>query len=304
MGRRSCTLLDALSAFFLLLLLCGAAVTVLVPSSRAALWVLVEWMREHPEKGLPAYTLFFAVGAVLCFPQVLLAAVGGFVFPLGWAALAVWTGTVLGSTAAFMCGRLLLRSQIRRCLDSGERRGFRGRGAAALHKLDVALRQSSQSPVPGADHDWGPLILVVLIRLPYIPLVAVNYLLSATDSLPLCTYMGATALGVIPGSVFYTYMGVGVENIQAYINGEGGADSAAAMELTIAGWVAVIIGFAATWRYARRRLANMDDLETEEHVSGEEEAGEHDETTAASAMPQLSSCGAHIVDCETLKVTC
>ena len=56
MGRR-CTLLDAVSASFLLLLLCGTAVTVLVPSSRAALWALVEWMRAHPAEGLPAYTV-------------------------------------------------------------------------------------------------------------------------------------------------------------------------------------------------------------------------------------------------------
>ena len=257
---------------------------------------------------------------MFCFPEILLAAVGGFVFPLGWAALAVWAGTVLGSAVAFQFGRLLLRSQIRRCLDSGGRRGnkgFRGRGAAALRKLDVALRHgssslgprlssssSSSSSLPPGDDDWGPFILVVLIRLPYIPLVWVNYLLSATDSLPFRTYVGATALGVVPGSVFYAYMGAGVGDIQAYINGDGGAGGKAAIELTIAGWVAVAVGFAATWRYARKRLATIDGLDTlliGDRASGEEGAEEEDEEdrdeeegvgAAALAMSPHSSRGA------------
>merc|ERR1719160_552128 len=80
-----------------------------------------------------------------------------------------------------------------------------------------------------------------------------NYVLCAT-TVPLNTYMGATALGIIPGSFFYVYLGAGIGNIEGFIAGTEKADLKTVI-LTVAGWVLAIVAFFAIFRYAKQRLA-------------------------------------------------
>ena len=148
--KKQCTILDVLSALFFILIVGGALITAIVPSSRDALFSFVEWARANTAEGLAAYTVFFSLGAVVCFPEVMLAAVAGYVFPLGWATLAVWAGSLVGSGIAFQVGRVLFKDKIRRCVQK--------RGSSTLRKLDAAFEEEG----------WK---MVFIIRLPYIPLV-------------------------------------------------------------------------------------------------------------------------------------
>jgi uncharacterized membrane protein YdjX (TVP38/TMEM64 family) len=159
--KKSCTILDVLSFAFFVLIVGGALVTAIVPSSRDALFEFVQWARTNTTEGVAAYTFFFAIGAVVCFPEVMLAAVAGYIFPLGWAAFSVWIGSLIGSGIAFQLGRLLFKEKIRSCVHK--------RGPSTLRKLDAAF----------VEEGWK---MVLIIRLPYIPLVWVNYVLCATST--------------------------------------------------------------------------------------------------------------------------
>ena len=230
--KKRCTLLDVMSLLFFVLIVGGALITIIVPSSRDALWSCVQWARANTAEGLAAYTAFFAIGAIACFPEVMLAAVAGYIFPLAWAAAAVWIGSLVGSAAAFQLGRLLFKDKIRRCIYK--------RGPSTLRKLDAAF----------VEEGWK---IVLIIRLPYIPLVWVNYVLSAT-TVDFATYTAATALGIIPGCFFYCYLGAGIGNLQGFIAGTEKADTKTVV-LTVVGWVLAIVAFILIFRYAKRRLA-------------------------------------------------
>ena len=117
----------------------------------------------------------------------------------------------------------------------------RRRHAATLHAIDGAFAQ----------HGWR---VVMLIRLPYIPFVYVNYLLSAT-SVATWPYVSATALGSLPGAAFYTYLGSGIGNIQKFVESNGHATSSTTLALTIVGWVIAIVAFCALGVYAKRWLS-------------------------------------------------
>ena len=68
------------------------------------------------------------------------------------------------------------------------------------------------------------------------------------------TYTAATALGIVPGSFFYSYLGAGIGNLEGFIAGTEKADTKTVV-LTALGWVLAILAFVFIFRYAKRRLA-------------------------------------------------
>ena len=84
-------------------------------------------------------------------------------------------------------------------------------------------------------------------------LARVNYVLCAT-TVPFDRYMSSTALGIFPGSFFYTYIGAGIGNIEGFIAGTEKADPQT-VALTIGGWLLAIVAFVAIFRFAKTRLA-------------------------------------------------
>ncbi|MBI3982843.1 MAG: TVP38/TMEM64 family protein [Gemmatimonadetes bacterium] len=168
-----------------------------------------------------APALFFAGYAVLTtldFSGAALTAAGGVVFGFGWGALLNTAGANLGATGAFLLARWLGRDGARSL--AGERIG-------ALDRYLV-----------GAGFVW-------LLRLRLIPAVPFSLLIMAAGltTLPWRTFAVATALGILPGTLVYTWFG------DALASGVQEASRTAFIQAAVAGGVLVLLTFApALWR--------------------------------------------------------
>jgi len=131
--------------------------------------------------------LFFAayVGSTVLFlPGSMLTFAAGFVYgPAGGIAIAS-PASVSGATCAFLLGRTLLRGWAAARADESPR--VRAIGAAVRRKAFT---------------------IVLLLRLsPIVPFNALNYALSLS-SVRLGTYVLASFLGMLPGTLFWVYLG-------------------------------------------------------------------------------------------------
>ncbi len=162
-----------------LLLAAGGVLLLVVP-------VDAEAVREAVSASGPAGWLVFVLGYVaatlLLLPKNVLSIAAGVVFGTAPAVGLVWVGAMLGATAAFWLGRRLGRDGVRRLV---------GRHLARLDRL-VGRH--------------GALAVLVARLVPVVPFTAVNYGsgLTAVGFLP---YVGATAVGILPGTVSYVLLG-------------------------------------------------------------------------------------------------
>ena len=69
----------------------------------------LNWCKTNPLVGSLIYSLIFSIGAVLCLPEIGLAAVSGYLFPYYLAFIATWIGGLLGACLSFLLGRYLCR---------------------------------------------------------------------------------------------------------------------------------------------------------------------------------------------------
>ena len=123
-----------------------------------------------------AYTL----AAALDFSGFVLTLAGGAVFGFWWGSVLNLIGANLGASAAFWISRLLGRDGVRTIL---------GRHSAGLDAL-----------VQEAGFAW----LLRLRLIPFVPFNLLNFA-SGLTAMPWRTYAGATALGLIPATLVYTF---------------------------------------------------------------------------------------------------
>ena len=121
---------------------------------------------------------------VIGIPGTILTIVGGLVFGLWWGALWSAIGATLGALGAFWTSRYLLRDYIK--------------NKFAHHK---GLKIFNQAVID------KPIAFVLAIRFaPISPFNIVNFLFGLT-SLHWVTYTMATFIGIIPGTLAYTWLG-------------------------------------------------------------------------------------------------
>lgn len=113
---------------------------------------------------------------------VILTLAGGFVFGAILGTLFVNLGATIGATVAFVTARYLLRDTVE-------------------HKFGKSLRSFQEGFAKNA---FSYLLMLRLI--PLFPFFVVN-LVSGLTRVSMGTYIGATALGIIPGSFVYAYAG-------------------------------------------------------------------------------------------------
>lgn len=121
-------------------------------------------------------TAFFVPGAIV------LTLVGGFLFGVLPATLYINVGASLGSVLALLLSRHILGNWIQEHY------------AEQLKPFNRAFEQHGAS------------YLLVLRLVPILPFFAVNYLAGLTR-IPLKTFLLITSLGMVPGSMVYTYAG-------------------------------------------------------------------------------------------------
>jgi uncharacterized membrane protein YdjX (TVP38/TMEM64 family) len=175
---------------------------------------------------LGLYVLF----SVLMFPSLLLTIGAGSIYGILWGTVLVSLASTAGASAAFITGRFLLRGSLTRRF--GESETFR--------VIDGAV----------ASEGWK---IVLLTRLsPVFPFNVQNYVYGLSG-VSFRDYLWASWLGMIPGTLMYTYIGSLAADV-ASLGLEGHTRTPAEWGLTLAGFLATLgVTFYIT-KIARRAL--------------------------------------------------
>ncbi|MGK7888687.1 MAG: TVP38/TMEM64 family protein [Leptolyngbyaceae cyanobacterium] len=147
--------------------------------------IWVQMFDYHPTWGVILFLIAHTMAAVIGVPGTFLVVIGGVVFGLVWGTIWSVVGATLGAIAAFCLARYCLRHWVER----------RWSHHKIFQTLDKLLHQSE-------------LNCVLAIRFaPISPFSVVNFLFGLTR-VPLRTYVVGTSVGIIPGTLAYTWLGV------------------------------------------------------------------------------------------------
>lgn len=160
----------------------------------------------------PAFVAAYTVFASLGLPATPLTLAGGALFGPWWGTALNWLGATAGATGAFLLARLLGRDALRALL---------GSRAGSLDAL-------------AGDGAFGALLRLRL--LPVVPFNALNFGAGLAGVRP-AAYIGATALGIVPGTAVYTYFA------DALLAGVDGARESALIRVAVAGALLVALSF-------------------------------------------------------------
>jgi len=144
---------------------------------------LLAFTDEHYVSAVVIFIVVYVLQTAFSLPgATLMTLSGGFLFGSLWAALYVNIGATSGATLAFLAARYLFRDWVE------QRFGHR------LQAFQAGFAQNAFN------------YLVTLRLIPLFPFFLVN-LLSGLTRMSVGTYVAATALGIIPGSLAYTFAG-------------------------------------------------------------------------------------------------
>jgi uncharacterized membrane protein YdjX (TVP38/TMEM64 family) len=221
----------------------AAGAVAVLPVERWALFV-VGAVRETGFAGVLLYALVYVAATLLLLPGSILTAGAGFVYGPLWGALLVSPVSVLGATLAFLLGRGVARGWVVRRLRANTR----------VAAIDEAVAQHG-------------LRLVVLLRLsPLVPFNLLNYALGLTR-VRLRDYVIGSALGMLPGTVLYVYLGSTIAEASQLAAGVRPTGLAGRL-LYWLGLAASLLVVAVTTRLARNALRRALGDETRSSTLG------------------------------------
>lgn len=191
---------------------------------------LAERARRTGAMGVALFFVAYVVATVAFLPGSILTLAAGFAYGPLWGLAIVSPASVAGATAAFLMGRTLLRDWAVR----------KTRGSPQLRAIEQAVEREGFK-------------LVLLLRLsPLIPFNVLNYALSLSN-VRLGTYVVASAIGMLPATALYVYLGsLAPTAAQLSAAGKGGGSSRTL--LYAAGLAATIAVVFIVTRSARRAL--------------------------------------------------
>lgn len=203
---------------------------------------IAEWTTALADRargtGLLGVVIFVSayVGATVAFlPGSLLTLAAGFAYGPVWGLAVASPASIAGATAAFLLGRTMLREW-------------------AIQKTSgyASVRAVSRA----VEHEGFK--IVFLLRLsPLIPFNMLNYALSLSN-VRLGTYVTASAIGMLPGTALYVYLG-SLAPTAAQVSGAAQHGGPGRIGLYVAGLVATIAVVVITTRAAKRALrAELD----------------------------------------------
>jgi uncharacterized membrane protein YdjX (TVP38/TMEM64 family) len=144
---------------------------------------LLVFTEDHYAPAVLLFILLYIVQTAFSLPgATLMTLAGGFLFGSLWAALYVNIGATAGATLAFLAARYLFRDWVE------QRFGHR------LEAFQAGFAQNAFN------------YLLTLRLIPLFPFFVVN-VLSGLTRMNVGTYVAGTALGIIPGSLAYTFAG-------------------------------------------------------------------------------------------------
>lgn len=193
-------------------------------------WVTLfaEWIRALGIAGTLLFVMVFAAAALLSLPASLFAAAAGLVYGVATGATIAFCGAFLAATIGFLLARYVFRERVESLAQRNEK----------FSAIDRALGRQG----------WK---IVGLLRIsPLMPLGLSTYLFGVT-SVRFWPYVIASAIGIIPGTLLYAYLGA-VGRIG--LNGAAHQRSTAEWLLLGGGLVATIIVTAMVSRTAKQAL--------------------------------------------------
>lgn len=194
---------------------------------------LAELARLH-EAGPWAPVVFIAlyiVGSLALIPGAVLTLIAGAVFGLSRGIPIVFAGAVLGSSTAFFVARRLARERVARWL---------ARDARAKAIGDAVAGRG--------------LLVVLLLRLsPVFPYNIVNYALGASGVRYRDFLIGS--LGMLPGTILYTYYGKAIGDVSALAAGVAPPRGRGYYVLLGVGLAATVLLTIVVTRAAKKALA-------------------------------------------------
>lgn len=144
----------------------------------------LQWLRELGDVGLIVLALAYVPAALLLIPGSLLTLFAGFAYNVVRGSIAIWLGANTGAAAAFLVARYMARDLVEEKIKHYPR----------FQALDQAVAQEGFK-------------IVLLTRLsPAFPYTFLNYAYGLTK-VRFRDYAVATAIGMIPGTVMYVYLG-------------------------------------------------------------------------------------------------
>lgn len=211
----------------------------------------LQWFEDNPKEGAGVFILGYTISTVLLVPGVIFNLFAGMAFSLLWGSFCTWVGTVLGQTLAFLTARYLLRELVVSLTSERYR---------AWSAVDEAISRES----------WK---VVSLLRLSIVmPYNFLNYMLGAS-SVGFVPYTVASALGVIPSTILFVYIGSITRDIGRVLSGDVPVAGPLGLFVGIVG-VAILLGVA--WHIARITKSAISDVMGKDldHVLEEERGDE------------------------------
>lgn len=191
---------------------------------------ILQWTQSLGAWGPIIVAIFYVFAAVFFLPGSVLTLGAGFLFGVKIGLLAAWVGAVLGACAAFLVGRTIARDWIARKVAQNPK----------FSAVDEAVGREGFK-------------IVLLLRLsPVFPFNFLNYALGLTK-VPFKHYALASAIGMLPGGLMYTYFGSAARSLADVAAGkvEGGAAGQAFFWLGLAATIVVTVFVT---RVARKSL--------------------------------------------------
>lgn len=190
-----------------------------------------EWVHGLGPLGPVAFMTGYAVATVAFVPGSLLTLAAGAVFGVGLGTLYALAGAILGASGAFLIARHVARAAFQR----------RVAGVPQFATIDRAISREG----------WK---VVLLLRLsPVFPFNLLNYALGLTR-IRFVDFLLAS-IGMIPGTLLYTYSGKVVGDIAALAAGQSPPRTGAYYLVLGLGLAATVAVTAVVTRVARQALA-------------------------------------------------
>jgi uncharacterized membrane protein YdjX (TVP38/TMEM64 family) len=193
---------------------------------------LRRWMEHHPVLAVAAYLAFYTLTVAFSLPVAsLVTLAGGFLFGPWLGTLWTALGATLGATAVFLAARAALGDHLAAFL--------RHRAGTRLAALEYELRHN------------GFHYLLFLRLVPVFPFWLVN-IAPAFFGIPLRTYVATTALGILPGTFVFAYLGHGLDTTLEQSGSVAVADLLS-LEILIALTLLALLSLLPVWLKRRRR---------------------------------------------------
>lgn len=169
----------------LIILIVGAALVLAVKFDiRELLRSTLAWIGNLGAWGPLLFIAIYIVASVLFIPASVLTLGAGALFGIVRGSLYVIIGATLGATAAFLVGRYLARDSVARRIEANPK----------FKAIDEAVGR-----------EGGKIVLLTRLS-PIFPFNLLNYAFGVTK-VGLRSYFVASALGMIPGTIMYVYIG-------------------------------------------------------------------------------------------------